>query len=190
MTDFSHALALPPFPWPPESALNAYSAERAEAIRQAIAELKMVVFDFDGVFTDNAVWVTQEGVELVRASRFEGFGLVRLQKRGIELMVLSTEVNPVVSARCDKLKLDRKQGVHDKLPALCEIVEGKGLTLAQVGYLGNDTNDIQCLQNVGFPMTVGDAHPAVIDLGLYRTVRPGGYGAVREVCDLIDKLKG
>jgi 3-deoxy-D-manno-octulosonate 8-phosphate phosphatase (KDO 8-P phosphatase) len=182
-------LAIPQFPWPPESALEALPAERAAAVRAAAEKVQLLVFDFDGVMTDNSVYVSQEGVEFVRASRSEGFGLDKLKTRGIGLLVLSKEVNPVVGARCRKLKLECVQGIDDKLPALEKLVAERGLTLDQVGYMGNDTNDEACLRAAGFPITTGDAHPAVISLGLYVSTRPGGYGAVREVCDLIDALK-
>lgn len=181
---------LPPFPWPPESALARYPLETAERIRRAARDTRMVVFDFDGVFTDNAVWVTEDGHELVRSTRWDGFGLARLRARGLNLMVLSTEVNPVVTARCRKLRLECKQGIQDKLSTLLALLEPQRIPVEQVAFVGNDINDAGCLHEVGFPITIGDSHPAVLHLGLYQTCRPGGHGAVREVCDLIDHLQG
>jgi 3-deoxy-D-manno-octulosonate 8-phosphate phosphatase (KDO 8-P phosphatase) len=75
-----------------------------------MARVRLAVFDFDGVLTDNRVYVFEDGREAVACWRSDGFGLVRLQQTGVRVMVLSTEVNPVVSARCRKLKLDCVQG--------------------------------------------------------------------------------
>lgn len=152
--------------------------------------IKLVVFDFDGVFTDNKVYVTDEGHEMVRCSRGDSFGIRLLEKLGIDSMVLSTEENPVVSKRCEKIKIKCVQGVWHKGPALAEIMEKAGLTREQVAYVGNDINDIPCFELVGLPIAVADSHPALDGLSLFRTSANGGDGAVREVCDLINTAHG
>jgi 3-deoxy-D-manno-octulosonate 8-phosphate phosphatase (KDO 8-P phosphatase) len=154
-------------------------------LRQRILATRLVVFDFDGVFTDNAVWITQEGVEMVRCSRSDGLGLRLLRELGLPHFVLSTEVNPVVSERCRKLRLRCVQGCEDKGMFLRGEVAERGLDVSTVAYLGNDINDRDCLAMVGLPLVVWDAHPDVVALGRWRTTKPGGHGAVREVCDLI-----
>jgi 3-deoxy-D-manno-octulosonate 8-phosphate phosphatase (KDO 8-P phosphatase) len=147
--------------------------------------IRLAVFDFDGVFTSNCVYVFEDGREAVRCSRFDGLGLRRLERAGVEPVVLSTEQNPVVAARCAKLKIACQQGCDDKRGALEKMVSERGLDYSQVAFTGNDINDLLCLQSVGFPIVVQDAHPDVVALGRYRTMRSGGHGAVREVCDLI-----
>jgi len=145
----------------------------------------MMAFDFDGVMTDNAVYVSEDGTEMVRCSRWEGFGLARLREMGIHLVVISTEVNPVVGHRCAKLRLECHQGVADKLGLLQGLALARGLGLHEVGYVGNGATGLVCLAAVGFPVVVADAHPSVVPLAAYRTKMLGGHGAVREVCDLI-----
>ena len=145
--------------------------------------IRLVVFDFDGVFTDNMVYVNQDGSETVRCNRADGIGLRKLESKGVETMIISTEANPVVSARAQKLKLPCIQGCEDKRAALEKVIQEKGLTLEQVAFVGNDINDLPCLKVVGLPIIVHDAHPDVLDHALYRTQLPGGYGAVREICD-------
>lgn len=159
-------------------------------VRRRILALRLLIFDFDGVFTDNAVWVLEDGRELVRCSRFDGFGLRRLEASGVEPLILSTEVNPVVRARARKLKIAARNGLDDKLAALREEAAARGLSLDAIGYVGNDVNDQACLRSVGLPVVVADAHPEVAGLGRLVTTRPGGHGAVREICDLIHAVRG
>lgn len=157
---------------------------------QRIGRLRLIVFDFDGVMTDNSVYVFSDGTEAVRCSRSDGIGLKRVQRAGVETMILSTETDPVVSARARKLGLPCLQGVEDKLSALNAIAREKGLTLDEIAFVGNDINDRPCLARVGFPVVVADAHEDLATLAVYRTRRPGGHGAVREICDMIAELRG
>ncbi|VAX23729.1 3-deoxy-D-manno-octulosonate 8-phosphate phosphatase [hydrothermal vent metagenome] len=150
-------------------------------------DIKLIVFDFDGVFTDNTVFVFEDGREAVRCDRSDGLGLSKLRKRGVDMMILSTEANTVVSSRARKLKLRCVQNISDKLGELTSIVAGKSIELSQVAFMGNDINDAGCLKAAGLPITTNDAHPDVKNLGAYVTKRNGGQGAVREFCDWFDK---
>ncbi|HYC71303.1 MAG TPA: HAD hydrolase family protein [Opitutaceae bacterium] len=153
--------------------------------RELIRQVRLLVFDFDGVFTDNAVYVNQDGVETVRCWRSDGLGLSRLRETGrVEMLVVSTEENPVVTARCRKLKLSCFQGVADKAARMGQLAAERGLPLARVAYVGNDINDAGCLQSAGLPIVVADAHPDVRPLARLVTEVPGGFGAVREICDV------
>lgn len=153
-------------------------------MRLLVEKIKLIVFDFDGVFTDNGVYVFEDGREAVRCSRYDGMGVTLLRRRDFPMMILSTETNPVVSARAKKLKIDCEQGCSDKGIKLQEIAKERGLSLDQIAYVGNDVNDKACLEIVGLPIVVADAHPSVASLGRYTTRADGGKGAVREVCDL------
>jgi 3-deoxy-D-manno-octulosonate 8-phosphate phosphatase (KDO 8-P phosphatase) len=155
-----------------------------------LTTLRLVVFDFDGVFTDNRVYVDQDGRESVCCSRADGLGLRRLDTLGVDYLILSSESNPVVSLRAEKLAVRCLQGLDDKLSALKLELDRLGLNAAQTAYVGNDINDRDCLDFVGLPMVVADAHPEVLSLGRYRTRRGGGQGAVREICDLIYAVRG
>lgn len=145
----------------------------------------LVVFDFDGVMTDNTLSVDEHGVEAVRCHRGDGWGIARLRDAGVPMIVLSTEANPVVAARCAKLKIPCVHGLGDKAAALAELLQARDLDPAGVIYLGNDINDRGCLELAGLPVVVADAHPSVLGLARLVLGRPGGQGAVRELCDLI-----
>lgn len=158
------------------------------SLAELICATRLVAFDFDGVFTDNMVYVFQDGREAVRCSRGDGLGLQKLARWNIAAVIISTETNPVVSARSLKLGLRAIQGCDDKVLALESITQELGLPLSQVAFVGNDINDLPCLQEVGLPIVVGDAHPDVIPYARYQTRALGGHGAVREVCDLFDRV--
>jgi N-acylneuraminate cytidylyltransferase len=148
-------------------------------------EVGLVVFDFDGVLTDNRVWVSSSGDEWVACNRSDGLGLERLRRLGVELFVMSTEANPVVGARCDKLGLPYQQNVSDKAGCLRELLARRGMDAAQVIYVGNDINDLACMRLVGCGVAVADAHPDVLVEADVVLTRRGGHGAVREACDRV-----
>jgi 3-deoxy-D-manno-octulosonate 8-phosphate phosphatase (KDO 8-P phosphatase) len=155
---------------------------------ETIHRIRLVAFDFDGVFTDNTVWVAEDGHEWVRCWRGDGIGLRKLERAGIGTVIISTETNPVVSARSRKLQLRCIQGCADKRAALQSLIEEMGLAMDQVAFMGNDINDLPCLKVVGLPIVVQDAHAEVLPYAHYRTRTPGGYGAVREICDLFEQI--
>lgn len=157
-------------------------------IDRIISRIRLIAFDFDGVFTDNMVYVFEDGSEAVRCFRSDGIGLQKLKKFGIETVIISTEANPVVSARARKLKMHCIQDCSDKRAALKDIARQKNLTLEQIAFVGNDINDLACLDCVGLPIVVQDAYPAVLPAAVWQTNRPGGRGAVREICDLFERV--
>ena len=159
-----------------------------QPLEELIRATRLVAFDFDGVFTDNAVYVFEDGSEAVRCSRGDGIGLRKLEGAGVEAVIISTETNPVVSARSRKLGIRCVQGSEDKRASLEAIAREMGITLAQVAFVGNDVNDLPCLASVGLPIVVKDAHPDVVGHARYQTTARGGYGAVREVCDLFERV--
>ena len=148
-------------------------------------QVELVVLDFDGVLTDNRVWVDAEGREVVAAHRGDGWGVALLRERGVEVVVLSSETDPVVEARCRKLGISSSQGLTDKATALNKLIEERRVDPAHVVYLGNDVNDVQCFPLVACAVVVADAHPNARVQADLVLKRPGGFGAVREMCDLI-----
>ena len=148
-------------------------------------QIDLLVFDFDGVMTDDRVWVDQDGRESVAVSRSDGLGIAMLRKAGIPMVVLSTETNPVVTARCRKLGLTAIQGVGDKGAALKTLLQERKLDPLHVVYLGNDVNDLPCFPMVGCAVVVADAHLGVITHADLVLTRKGGHGAVRELSDKI-----
>jgi N-acylneuraminate cytidylyltransferase len=156
--------------------------QRAGLLPSPVAGLAL---DFDGVFTDNSVIVCQDGQEAVVCSRSDGWGLAQLKRRGLPILVLSTEQNPVVQARCDKLGISCQHGLEDKLPVLSKWMDEQGLERSQVVYVGNDVNDLSCLGAVGCGVAVADAHPGVLSAADMVLTARGGQGALRELADLI-----
>lgn len=152
-------------------------------------QIKLVIFDFDGVFTDNAVYVDEFGHEQVKCSRSDGIGLQKLRTLNVEMLVLSTEKNPVVSARCQKLKLECIQGCSDKAIEFRDLVKRRGINPMDVAYVGNDINDLEIMTLVGHPIAVCDAYPEVLSIAKHITEKKGGCGAVREVCEIIYSVK-
>jgi YrbI family 3-deoxy-D-manno-octulosonate 8-phosphate phosphatase len=108
-----------------------------------------------------------------------------LRQRGVDMAVLSTETNPVLLARCRKLGLPCQHGLKDKVSALRALVAEKGLDLERVMYVGNDINDLGCMNAVGYAVAVGDAHPTVLEQADLVLSARGGFGAIRELCDLL-----
>lgn len=158
---------------------------RRAAIRALPDPLGAVVFDFDGVFTDNGVMVRQDGSESAYCSRFDGMGVTLLRKAGVPILILSKEPNPVVGARAKKLGVPCLQGIDDKVPVLGSWLGERSIDPSACVYLGNDVNDAGPLAMVGCPVVVADAHRSVIPLARIVLDNVGGRGAVRELCDLV-----
>ena len=158
---------------------------QSTSVTERLRNVRLLVLDFDGVLTDNRVWVSEDGKEWVAANRSDGYGIGLLLARGIEVTVLSREANPVVEARCRKLGIQHIQNISDKVPVLKSIVEKRGLRMDQVIYVGNDVNDLGCMEAVGLAVAVADAYPEVMAQADLILTHAGGYGAVRELCDKI-----
>src|SRR5690606_10324945 len=122
-------------------------------------DVDALVTDFDGVHTDDHAHVAQDGTEQVRVSRGDGMGISRLRRAGVPILILSTETNPVVAARADKLRVEVLHGVEDKAAALRAWLAERGLNPARVAYVGNDVNDLPAMAVVGWPVAVADARP-------------------------------
>lgn len=150
-------------------------------------KIKLIVSDFDGVLTDNRVWTDQDGRESVAASRADGMHLRDLRERGIQVVVLSSEPNPVVGARAKKLEIEAVQGIdtRGKGEALRTLLSQKKVDPAQMIYIGNDVNDLPCFEIAGWAVAVADAVPAIRRAADYVLQTPGGHGALRELGDLV-----
>lgn len=150
-----------------------------------LARVEAVITDFDGVHTDDCATLDQYGTEAVRVSRADGLGVARLRRAGIPFLIVSTERNPVVAARAAKLGVEVVHDVEDKALVVQQWLTDHSLDPAQAVYLGNDVNDLGALGVVGWPAAVADARPEVIRQARLVLSRPGGFGAVRELCDLV-----
>ena len=143
----------------------------------------LLVFDFDGVLTDNKVLVFEDGSEAVACNRADGLGFEMLRAAGIHCIVLSTETNPVVSVRCRKLRVECVQGIGDKRSALKELCRRFRTGLESIWYVGNDLNDLQAMKLVGRAICPADAHPAVRSISHTTLSVGGGSGVVRAIAE-------
>ncbi|MFI0260558.1 cytidylyltransferase domain-containing protein [Streptomyces sp. NPDC017056] len=148
-------------------------------------DIDAVVLDFDGTQTDDRVLVDSDGREMVAVHRGDGLGIAALRKAELKLLILSTEVNPVVTARADKLRLPVLHGIDRKDLALKQWCEEQGIAPERVLYVGNDVNDLPCFGLVGWPVAVAGAHDVVRGAARAVTSTPGGSGAIREIASWI-----
>ena len=149
------------------------------------SDIDLIVYDFDGVMTDNRVILFQDGTEGVIVSRADGLGVERLRALDIPQLILSTETNPVVNARAAKLKLEVIGSCDDKATALKNYCAQNECELQKVLYVGNDLNDADAMGIVGFPVAPSDAHPDIKSLARLVTQAKGGEGVIRELSDVL-----
>ncbi len=148
-------------------------------------DIRLIVYDFDGVMTDNRVVVAQDGGEAVMVNRADGLGVDHFREVGIPQLILSTETNPVVRARAAKLKLEVIDSCRDKKAALVSYCRGQAIDLQQVLYVGNDVNDLEAMEAVGYSAAPADAHPRIRAIATVVLRAVGGAGVVRELADLL-----
>ncbi|MFE7787644.1 cytidylyltransferase domain-containing protein [Streptomyces sp. NPDC057460] len=144
-------------------------------------DIDAVVLDFDGTQTDDRVLIDADGREIVAVHRGDGLGIAALRKSGLDLLILSTEQNPVVAARANKLRIPVLHGIDRKDLALKQWCDEQGIAPERVLYVGNDVNDLPCFALAGWPVAVASAHDSVRAAARAVTTTPGGFGAIREI---------
>ena len=154
-----------------------------------LANVKLVILDFDGVLTDNSVSVYRNGIEKVFCSRSDGIGISRLKKSGREVLVLSSEKNEIVKERCKKLNVSCIHGVENKLTEVKEILRSKNLSISEVLFVGNDLNDFELVNYIPLSFCPLDSHTDIIKSSSYMLNRRGGHGVVSELWTLIEAVK-
>jgi 3-deoxy-D-manno-octulosonate 8-phosphate phosphatase (KDO 8-P phosphatase) len=141
-------------------------------------KIQLIVYDFDGVLTDNRVWVDENGKESVVCNRSDGWWMQRMTKMGIQQVILSSETNLVVSARGRKLGIPVHQGHKEKLQVLKTICSELKIELKNVCYVGNEVNDLASMRIVGMSACPEDSHPLVLKEAKQILSVRGGYGVV------------
>lgn len=152
-------------------------------------KIKIIFFDFDGVFTDNKVYVNQFGQESVCCNRSDGIGLRILKEKGIQCLIISSEKNNVVQERAKKLSVECFNGVENKSELIMKIVKERDVPIQQAAFIGNDINDIGAMKLVGLPIAVNDAYDKVKLASKIILKKSGGQGVVREIADLLAQKK-
>lgn len=138
-------------------------------------------YDFDGVMTDNRVWIDQEGRESVSVNRSDGLAVSMFKKEGIRQVIVSTETNCVVARRAEKLKIPVIHGVSDKAQAIEEYCRENDIALKHVMFIGNDINDISGMEKVGFKGAPCDAEQEILEIADWVSAVQGGRGVVRDL---------
>lgn len=156
---------------------------------EQIQKIKIMFFDFDGVFTDNHVYVSESGEEIVKCSRLDGIGISKVKSLNLVPVIISSEKNKVVEQRAKKLGLICHQNIHNKAEKVQMVCNEYGVNAKEQLFVGNDENDISALEVVGISIAVKDYHHSIANITKYVTQLNGGKGAVREVCDYVFSRK-
>jgi 3-deoxy-D-manno-octulosonate 8-phosphate phosphatase (KDO 8-P phosphatase) len=153
--------------------------------------IKLLVCDVDGVFSDGRIYLGNAGEELKAFHTKDGFGIKALIASGVDVAIITGRNSDIVNSRMKALNITHIiQGQENKLPSLMALTKELNLTLEQVAYVGDDVPDLPCIISVGFGIAVKDSHPQILQKADYKTFTRGGFGAVREVCDLIMQNQG
>ncbi len=146
---------------------------------------KTFVFDFDGVMTNNKVFVFEDGKEAVLCNRADGFGVGILKSLDIKMLILSTEKNKVVLERAKKLNLEVINASNDKASDLTTWANTNNLLLEDICYIGNDLNDYEVMKKVGYSIAPADAYSEILDIADFITNAKGGDGVIREIAHIM-----
>ena len=155
---------------------------------QPLSKVRAIIFDFDGIFTTNSVFLGVDGREFVECSRYDGYGLKKLSLIGTKMVIISSEKVPIVHTRAKKLGIESIAPVEEKLAVAKSWLKKNTILLSQTAFIGNDINDLDLLKAVGYPFCPSDAHPDVLEFA-YILKQAGGRGVVRELCDMITRAK-
>jgi len=150
-----------------------------------LEDIDLIVYDFDGVMTDNKVLVSEDGKEAVFCNRADGLAVSKIKEMDISQIILSTEKNTVVDVRAQKLGIEAIYGSGDKKLSLTGYCEKKGYCLERVVYIGNDVNDLDVMKIAGYPLAPEDANNQVKDISVAIINKRGGEGVVREFLENI-----
>ena len=149
-------------------------------------KIKLLVCDVDGVFSDGRIYLANNGEELKAFHTKDGFGIKALGANGVDIAIITGRKSNIVKQRMESLNVKHiVQGEENKLPALQKIAQQLNLHVDELAYIGDDMPDYECMDHVGLSVAVNDAHPAILALADFTTYTRGGFGAVRELCDLI-----
>ncbi|MEY8200530.1 MAG: 3-deoxy-manno-octulosonate-8-phosphatase KdsC [Colwellia sp.] len=149
-------------------------------------QIKLLVCDVDGVFSDGRIYLGNDGEELKAFHTKDGFGIKALGASGVDVAIITGRNSAIVENRMKALNVAHIiQGQEDKLPALIELAQQLNIELKEIAYIGDDVPDLSCIEAVGLGISVCDGHPLVLRGADYTTFTRGGFGAVRETCDLI-----
>lgn len=149
-------------------------------------KIKLVVYDFDGVMTDNRILVNEEGIESAYVNRSDGLAIANIKKLNIDQIIISTEQNPIVIKRATKLDIPCFSGVDNKLQTLIQYLEQNSISKDHTAFVGNDLNDKEVMEYIAFPIAPSDAYSSIRKIALFITEAKGGYGVIREIYNFLE----
>jgi 3-deoxy-D-manno-octulosonate 8-phosphate phosphatase (KDO 8-P phosphatase) len=153
---------------------------------RSLASMRLVAFGIDGVFTDGRLYISNDGIESKAFHTHDGFGIRQLIVAGLVVAVISGRESVAVEKRMSDLGVKHViQGNSDKVAAFEALAAELGISDTEAVYVGDDLPDLPLLSRVGFSVAVSNAHEEVKAASDYTTDKAGGFGAVREVCDLV-----
>lgn len=155
-----------------------------------VASIKMLVFDVDGVLTDNRMIYLKADQEAKAFNASDGFAIRCTAKTVFKFAVITARGSEVTIRRCEELGFEEIVSAWDKVSAIRELAKKHNLSLEEIGYVGNDVPDLVAMEVVGFAVCVGDAEEELLPASHYQTERHGGHGACREVINFILQAKG
>ncbi len=171
--------------------MNTLYGNVAQEILIQYQHIKLLICDVDGVFSDGRIYLGNDGEELKAFHTKDGFGIKALATSGVTVAIITGRNSAIVTNRMKALNVAHIiQGQEDKLPALTKLSAKLNIDLAEIAYIGDDVPDLACINAVGLGISVADAHPLVLNSADYITFCKGGFGAVREVCDIIMQSQG
>lgn len=159
--------------------------------REAATPIRLMAFDVDGVMTDGTLFFTTNGETVKAFSSQDGHGLKMLHNAGIEVAIISGRSSRALAMRAANLGIgELHMGIDDKRSCLAGLLAARGLSANEAGYMGDDVVDLPILRYCGFSATPADGHDFVKAHVAYVARKPGGHGAVREVCDYLLAAQG
>ena len=154
-------------------------------------QIKLVIFDVDGVLTDSSLFYGDDGQEYKAFHSKDGHGMKMLQSSGVDIGIITARTSDVVRIRMESLGIRHVfQGQLEKRPAYEKLMQQTGLTPQQIAYVGDDVVDLPIMTRVGLAIAVQDAHRLVKQHAHWQTPSAGGRGAARDVCELIMEAQG
>lgn len=144
-------------------------------------KIKQIFYDFDGVMTNNQVLLSEDGTESVFVNRSDGLAVSYFKKMRIKQCIISTETNPVVSKRAEKLKIPCYQGISNKLEEIKQLLTNSNLHMDDVAYVGNDLNDLEVMQYLPNTFCPKDSHPEILKVAQHTLKSSGGEGVIMDL---------
>lgn len=163
-----------------------YQQEISSQVLNKAKNIKLLICDVDGVFSDGRIYLGNDGEELKAFHTRDGYGIKEIQQHGIAVAIITGRKSAIVEQRMRSLNVQHiYQGQEDKIIAYKQLLTDLELSDDQVAYIGDDLGDQPVMQLVGLSVAVNDAHPLLVNQSDFITSLPGGFGAVRELCDML-----